>query len=187
MKPCSRNRKRLAFLVVGDLEPKEARAIRAHLETCEGCRTYLARISEVTRQLSTARTRTDIETRAPFHQSVLRALRAEESMSSWKTVTARVQSAVLNWRVAAPALTAITVAIVSLAAWLWHPGGSVPVSPQMRPALAAASPADPAPTVANYQLVANRSLDELDELLARQAKRHRPFAPLYTASTVGVD
>jgi hypothetical protein len=39
-----------------------------------------------------------------------------------------------------------------------------------------------APSLANYQIVANRSLDELDELLTRQAHHPQPRAPIYTAS-----
>jgi hypothetical protein len=42
--------------------------------------------------------------------------------------------------------------------------------------------ADLEPTVGRYELVANESLDKLDELIARQAKRSTPSAPVMTAT-----
>jgi hypothetical protein len=41
---------------------------------------------------------------------------------------------------------------------------------------------DLSPTVANYQMVANRSLDKLDDLLTRQGNRNTTPASIYTAS-----
>jgi hypothetical protein len=45
---------------------------------------------------------------------------------------------------------------------------------------------DLAPTIANYQRVANQSLDKLDALLTRQGNRPLPPMPIYTASTFGL-
>ena len=41
------------------------------------------------------------------------------------------------------------------------------------------------PTIANYQRVAAKSLDELDDLLTAQSKHHASPAPIYTASLFG--
>ena len=41
MKPCSKNRKLLAWLALGNLDDKQATALREHVATCEGCRSYL--------------------------------------------------------------------------------------------------------------------------------------------------
>jgi hypothetical protein len=38
------------------------------------------------------------------------------------------------------------------------------------------------PTIANYQRIATRSLDDFDELLTRQSERNPPPTPNYTAS-----
>jgi hypothetical protein len=43
---------------------------------------------------------------------------------------------------------------------------------------------DPDPTISNYQMVANRSLEKLDELLTRQGNRNPSPSPIYTASTL---
>jgi hypothetical protein len=38
------------------------------------------------------------------------------------------------------------------------------------------------PTIANYQRIATRSLDELDDLLTMQGRRNPSPTPIYTAS-----
>jgi len=48
MKPCAQNRKLIVWLSLNVLDASQARQLRAHLETCEGCRRYLAEISNVT-------------------------------------------------------------------------------------------------------------------------------------------
>jgi hypothetical protein len=42
------------------------------------------------------------------------------------------------------------------------------------------------PTLSNYQMVANHSLEALDELLTRQGNRNLPPVPVYTASILGL-
>jgi hypothetical protein len=44
------------------------------------------------------------------------------------------------------------------------------------------SESDLAPTIANYQMVANQSLEQLFELLTRQGNKRLPPAPVYTVS-----
>jgi hypothetical protein len=66
-----------------------------------------------------------------------------------------------------------------------------PVKPSTVPALAEVRPAsipsvNLAPTLANYRAVANASLDELDDLLARQSRRPVPTPPAYTAGTLAL-
>ncbi len=56
MKPCSNHRKLIAWLAVDALDDPQTRSLRAHLETCEGCRRYLAEISNVAQKLSAAAT-----------------------------------------------------------------------------------------------------------------------------------
>jgi len=66
MKPCSNNRKPIAWLAIGALDARQERALRAHLETCEGCRSYLEEISTITQKLATTEVRSDIQTSNPF-------------------------------------------------------------------------------------------------------------------------
>jgi len=186
MRPCAKDRKRIAWLALGALDAQQARALRAHIETCEGCRRYLEETSEVTRALKEAQARTDIGASESFHRAVARAIRAEESRSVWEAVTAPFRGARLRWRAALPALGAMAVAIAALGLLVSRFGtGNVPspAPPSVRAVSAPGLNSELPPTLANYQLVANHSLEDLDELLTRQANRRHSPAPIYRAST----
>jgi len=184
MKPCSNNRKLVAWLAVDALDARQEGEIRAHLETCEGCRRYLAEVSTVTEKLSVTEVRSDIQTSETFHQKVARALRAEETDSAWKTAVAHLQATLLNWRVALPVIGAIVVAIAVLSVFPRRPGVLLPGPTRAQAVLAPSVKSDLDPTISNYQMVANRSLEKLDELLTRQGHRNPSSTPLYTASSL---
>jgi|GEM_PF-486428 len=186
MKPCAKNRKWLDWLAMDALDARQARELRAHLEACEGCRHYLEQISKMTRALKEAQVRTEIETSESFHRSVARAIRAEKPRSLWAMAAAAFRAAPPRWRAALPVLGAMTVVIVILSVLAPRfRTRSVP-SPVPSSARAVSAPglqSDLPPTLANYRLVANQSLEALDELLTRQGNRRRSPAPIYTAST----
>jgi hypothetical protein len=75
---------------------------------------------------------------------------------------------------------------VTVAIWRQSPV----VSPSARAGIQTVSVSDAdndlAPTIANYQRVANQSLDKLDVLLTRQGNRPLPSMPIYTASMFGL-
>ena len=185
MKACAKNRKWIAWLAMDALEAHQARELRAHIEACEGCRRLLEETSEMTRALRKAQIPTGIEASESFHRRVARAIKAEESRSLWAAVVAPFRGAPLKWRVALPVLGAMAAAVVALSVLAPRSRtGNVP-SPVPSSARAVSAPSwdsDLPPTLANYQLVANRSLEDLDELLTRQGNRNRPPAPIYRAS-----
>jgi anti-sigma factor RsiW len=184
MKPCAKNRKWIAWLALDALEAQQARELCAHIDACEGCRCYLEETSKMTRALKEAQTRTEIEASEAFHRRVARAIRAEESRSLWEAVAAPFRGTSLKWRAALPVLGAMAVAMVALSVLVSRfRTGSVP-SPAPSPAQAVSAPSlssDLPPTLANYRLVANQSLEDLDELLTRQGNRNRSSAPIYRA------
>ena len=184
MKPCSNNRKLIAWLAVDALDDPQTRSLRAHLETCEGCRRYLAEISNVARKLSAAATPPDIQAAESFHQRVLSALRAEETGSAWETLLARFRATLLTWRVVLPAVGATALAIVALSLVARRPGVPVPAPTGAQAVLTPNAKSNLDPTISNYQTVANRSLEQLDELLLRQGNRNPSPTPLYTASSL---
>ena len=49
---------------------------------------------------------------------------------------------------------------------------------------ASSSESDLEPTIANYEMVANQSLEKLSELLTRQGSKNLPPVPIYTASSL---
>jgi len=182
MKPCSRNRKPLALLALDELDACRARELRAHLQTCAGCRRYLEEISTVKATLTAAETKPDIEASESFHRRLTSRLRAEPAGSLWETLAAWVGAARLNWRVALPALGATAVLVVMLSSLVRHPVPSAPVPIRVQVAVTPAMQCELSPTIANYQRVANRSLDELDDLLTRQGTKSHTPTPIYKAS-----
>ena len=180
MKPCSKNRKLLAWLALEELDARRAGELRAHIQACDGCRRYLEEISNVTERLAAAEVRPEIQASESFHRRL--AGRLEQPASLWESLVAQFAATRLNWRVALPALGAAALLIVTLSILVRQPTVSPSAPTGMQAVLPPARKSDLAPTIANYQSVANRSLDELDDLLTRQANRNPPPAPIYTAS-----
>jgi hypothetical protein len=183
MKPCSRNRQLVTWLALDNLEIGQARELRAHLESCEGCRGYFEELSNVAERLATAAPGPDIQTSESFHQRVAGALRAGESTSAWETVEAYLRGVRLGWRMAVPAIAGAAVVIAALAAFVWRAGPSpqglagpqTVAGPEFKKELP--------PTLANYLMVADHSLEKLDDLLTRQGNRNPPSAQTYLAWT----
>ena len=181
MKPCFSKRKLIAWLALGELDARRAQDLRAHIEICAGCRAYLAEIRAVGEKLAGAETTPEIEASESFHRKLVSRLRAEQSASPWEILAAR-----LNWRVALPALGVAAVVIVMLSLSPRRPDVSPPVRISSPAVALPVAREDLSPTVANYQRIASRSLDEFDELLTRQATRNPSRAPIYTASMLAL-
>jgi anti-sigma factor RsiW len=188
MKPCDSNRKIIVWLTLNALDVRQTRQLRAHLETCEGCRRYLADISNVTKKLATAETNPDVQASENFHQKVAGRLRSAKPDSLGEILAAYLRGNLLNWRVALPAFVTLVLIGVNVAIWLQPPKLVLPrqTSPQVQTVTASGADNDPAPTLANYQRVASQSLEKLDALLTRQGNRALPAMPVYTASTLGL-
>jgi hypothetical protein len=177
MKPCFRNRKLIAWLVLGELDAPRAEALCAHMRHCPGCRRYLEEMSAVAGCLAAGPAEPELEPSASFHRKLLGRLRGEETPSAWAMLSAR-----LNWRLALPALGAAALLLLMLSL-LPHPAVLIP---PVRVSHLAAPPPTPArglsPTMANYERAASRSLDEFDDLLTQQARQNLPSAPNFTAT-----
>jgi anti-sigma factor RsiW len=174
MKPCLNYRKKIALLALETLDPVQERDLRTHLEHCPACHAYWQEMSALTATLASAqRPVPDLETSESFHQRVVRAVRGD-GRSSMDLLFQRWSS--VAWRVALPVagIGAVVVAVLSLS--MRHPSIL-----QRSTAVFHSAPAiqvvDLEPSVSNYQMVANESLDRLDELLTRQGNRNLPSAP----------
>ena len=183
MKPCASNRKLIVWQTLHALDAQQTRKLRAHLETCAGCRRYLAEISNVTEMLVQTEANPDIQASEVFHQKLAGSLRASKPDSIGEILAAYFRGTLLNWRVALPAIAVLVAVGVTVATWRQPP--EVSSSPRAGTQNAPVSDADNdlAPTIANYQRVANQSLDKLDALLTQQGNRALPPMTIYTAST----
>ncbi len=181
MKPCSKNRKLIAWLALDALEARKAAALREHFVLCEGCRRYWEEISNVTERL--AAPDSNLEASKLFHRRLAEKLQEVESGSLLERLAGWVGGARLNWRVALPAMAVVVLALAVVVAPPLHPALPKPADPTAPFVSASRSEYDLAPTLANYQMMANQSLDKLSELLTRQGNKSLPPAPVYTASS----
>jgi len=178
MKPCSIYRKRIAWLALGALDSREERKLRAHLPTCPGCSNYLEDMSGVSDKLSACKISPDIDASETFHQKLARRLKVQQVGSLWAVL-------VPEWKIALPVIGTVA-AIVTASLLLLRPTDGSSPSPSPIKSVTATPPVkrDLSPTISNYQMIANRSLDSLDELLTTQGNRNPPPAPVYTASSL---
>jgi anti-sigma factor RsiW len=182
MKPCSKNRKQIAWLALGTLDARTATALREHLNRCAGCRRYWEKISNVTKGLAAAAPDSDLEASEHFLHRVANKLQAAESQSALETLAAWLRGAMPDWRVALPACVALLIALGVAIAMRQNSNLSPAVPRAVQVASRPSSESDLAPTLANYQRAARQSPEKLSELLNRQGNRPLPPAPLYTAS-----
>jgi predicted anti-sigma-YlaC factor YlaD len=162
MKACSRNRKLLAWLAAGCLEENKAEPLRAHLHQCPGCHDYFDGLIRTAESLRTATASPKTQPPPSLHHRVSRALRQERSAPAFR------------WNLVLPAI-GLAVLILAL----------VLTSPQKRalpPSFPVASSSVIAPTILNYQLAANQSLDKLDAILSEQSRHIQPSSKVYRAT-----
>lgn len=177
MKPCSKNRKLIAWLAVDALDAKQATALREHFTQCKGCRGYWAEISNVTQGLKAAPSASDLEASDSFYRRVAERLKAVEPSSVLGDLAMSFRESLLNWRVAVPAAAVMIIAIIVLVAPPRTPTVSVSTPGTVQATLSSKSGNDLSPTLANYQMIANQSLDKLDELLIQHGSKPLPPAP----------
>ena len=176
----------MVWQTLNALDAQQTRQLRAHLETCEGCRRYLAEIANLAEGLETVEMNPDIQASESFHRSVAQKLRAAKPDSLGRVLAAYVQSHKLNWGVAVPVIAAVAFIGVLLATWPQPQMVAAHRSLARSVGLASGSDNDQAPTIANYQRIADQSLEKFDALLTRESKQPLPTLPSYTASTLSL-
>ena len=133
----------------------------------------------MTTSLAASEPGSNLEASSFFHHAVSEKLQTARSNSILKNLAAWSRGLRVNRRVALPAATGLAIALLAIVA-ARHSAPSRP-APRMDQA-ASSSANDPAPTIANYRIIAGQSLQKLDELLIRQGNKPLPPAPIYTAS-----
>lgn len=183
MNPCYRNRKSIALLLLNQLDAEAEQEIQAHLATCRGCESYFRELSIVSQRLRSTRVHDCAPATDAFHRRVVGALKAETLERNGARVPVWLNSRPWPWFLGVPA----AVAIVLFAGILLfqRPAPVPPTGPvRERPSRESGPRAEVEPTVSNYQMVADRSFESLDELLTAQATRQLPSIPVYRASAL---
>ena len=181
MKPCSNNQKLIALWVVDALEANQADSLRAHLETCECCRRYRDEVTAVTKILATRRPGPEIQSTELFHRRVMNRLKQEPPAPLWARAMGRLRNVCDVSHLTRPMLGAAAVLLLSVTLWRLTTVPSTSVTTESAPG--PMSSLDP--TLFNYQMMANRSPDTLDQFLHQQGGRIPPSAPIQTASALG--
>jgi anti-sigma-K factor RskA len=183
MNRCAKNRKLIAWQTLGALKASQAERLRAHLEVCADCRQYLQEMSQIAEKLSALDTHSEVEVSAAFHQRLRGRLSITAPAAARHILPVSVYEILSQWCRALAVTGAAAVLIGAFCVFGWH-RSTRPTTAHLQ---MLATPArnwnpDLEPTIANYQIVAFRSLDDLDELLTRQAlKAHSPL-PTYAGS-----
>lgn len=165
MKPCPLNRKSLALLAIGAPEDEGAQELRAHLEGCAGCREYLAQMQRVTDRLRDAEPLPKPQPSLYLHRRVRQKLHERESKRTFQ------------WRLAAAAAAVVIVLLFT------HRGSQPQQTVASTPAVRHASD-DSDVSILNYEMLANESLDKLDQTLSEQGSRSLLSAPVYRAGSL---
>jgi anti-sigma factor RsiW len=180
MKPCRRNRKKIAWLALAALEPGEGRKLRSHLEICPGCAEYHQQLVNVGERVRAAKMETDIETSASYHREIVAALRAQAATPEALPIV--LQRWFLSWRVAVPVGLALLVAAAMLV--LRPHQGPIAGSGRAGIAVGPDLQGELEPTISNYMVVAERSFEQFDDLLTQQANKRSAHFPVYTAGGI---
>ncbi|HEX7655159.1 MAG TPA: hypothetical protein VF607_16745 [Verrucomicrobiae bacterium] len=138
-------------------------------------RVHQSEIDALAEKLASVESGPVMETSAAFHRRVMCSVRAEKKSSRWAGWIAR------NWFWASAGFATLLVALVA----------AIAVRPVKRaePPVMSVPPSAKVnfdPTFANYQRVANQSLEKLDELLTLQGTRSLPPAPPYPRAAAGL-
>lgn len=175
-RPCRKYKKSIVLLVMGALGPAQMEPIHRHLEGCLRCSSYRAEIS---------RTAEKVQAIGSF--STGRIL-AESKKDHGRKKSFRIPWIDQSFSIKPRAAIAfgLLAFIMVMAMTLGRHQLPSRASSNREPAAGSSAPVDLAPTFANYRAIANESLDELDDLLARQARRPLPRSPKLGAADLAL-
>ena len=185
MKPCVKNKQAITLLAVNALGAEAADELRQHLGTCPGCHRYWEEISKTCQEhLTAAELMPEAPASPTFHQRLVERITQSEAQPQYASVGELLR----NWLATRQVILATAAAALVLLLTVLVPrhDRSIPYSEPPAPNNLSAYPAkpDPQPTLSNYRMAANVSLDALDDLLTRQAAHRSTPTEVLTVSTI---
>jgi len=186
MKPCPKYQRALSWLAIGALEGREEAELRAHVENCPGCRQHLEQILRLTGELAAvAKGVPEKRSSDLFHRQLRQRIKAESqrglcpSFGGWwrsREFTRRTAFALAGTAAVLVALLLISTphrkpAAVEQSA---NPIRPVPITRELRVE----------PTFGSYRMLANQSLDLLDQELTAEAKKSPVNTQTYSLSSL---
>jgi hypothetical protein len=184
MNPCAHRKKDLALLAAGLLETDGRHRLEQHLLECPPCRQYWEEISEICNIHSMATDRVpSLEVSDEFHRRLVRQIQTYESApQSGGLLPIFYWLISSRWRIAF-STAAVTVLVVVLVQFRPRTEIVESISSIAKPNVVNIAKVDSQPSFLAYRLAANKSLEALDDLLARDASKTSGHYGTITAST----
>jgi hypothetical protein len=183
MNPCAKNKRRLAWMAADLLEADEAKALRAHLERCPGCRNYWQDLSDLSERLAKVKDLPEVDLPASFHGQVRQRIHELEKPSLLFQWASNLRHLLLERR-----LAAVTAAvIIGIGMLLWRQGLREEKQRNPRPDITvqrAAPPVTSPPTLASYRRAAEISLESLDALLTKEVVHNGVTIETFTVASL---
>jgi hypothetical protein len=178
MKPCTKNKKLIAWLALDELDAAPAQELRAHLKTCSACGQYWREISAVCQAHSAAGARLrEVPASEPFHHNLVRRIKQDGAPARSSPARELLMRWLAGWRVVLPAGLCVLVLL-----GIYHGSGRRPDAPRGLPATPVSGSGASGggylePSLTWYGGAADISPEALDELLAKQALRGSSLPP----------
>lgn len=174
MNACLRRKKSICWLVLGILPGADREELIGHLGDCEGCSEYYRALSSITGQLK-VEFQTDVEASEIFHRRLLTALdqQPRPATISLQGFTALWPRLSLGWGTAA----SIVVLAMAVGFIFLESQRPAPLTAPSRPLSGTPASIVAAPSLARYQVAAERSLEEFDAVLTSESLRGLPPLP----------
>jgi hypothetical protein len=181
MKPCKKNRKLIAWMILGELETAQRELIRGHLEQCEACREYFEEMSGISSGLANAETTQTVQATQLFHLKLLGKLRSEKRGSPLATLVEQVRWASLKSRVGLWTTIVVAVGLIGIFTLLRSVDGPAKRFETGQAPPEPPSPGSMEPTLSNYEMVANLAPEKFDKFLTEQGSKNISPTPIYRA------
>ena len=186
MKPCAQHKPLITWMSLGHLDADRARQLREHLAICPACQHYSREMAALCQEHQRA---ADLLPEAPADASFQPRLRNRIEADAARPTLARGWEAFCRRWKARSAQAAALAAVLVACLWVWSRPPAAPPAPAevvtshpTAPMVVAA--VSQAPSLSHYRMVANTSLDALDDLLTRQAARASSPHGSFTLSTL---
>jgi hypothetical protein len=184
MKPCSRNKRRITWLVAGALDNQQVQHLQLHLESCPGCRQYFQEISGIfQRRAGSIRPPRLVQGGNSFRCGLDDRILASEDHSALTYWREKLREWRRPWSLTAAVICAASA--ILLAVSYTSPSHHELVSPQIAsPKQNTSTPPlidDSDPTICNYLLAVNKSFDAFNALLAEEGERRATATDRYSS------
>ena len=189
MNPCSKHRQSITWMALGSLDEDSARELRLHLDACPACRDYSREVAAICQEhQAAAAVLPQGQAGESFHRQLRRRIEADAERPALTRILEAVFRLVGPRMLRATAATTVAAALLMAGVWFWpHLARQASTTTTTTTAAQPASrpmAATDSPTLAHYRLVANASLDSLDDLLSRQAGGGSAPGPGFTLSAL---